>query len=234
MPAFTTDEIKAGQVFLIDKPLTWTSFAVVNKLRYALKKTYGFKKLKVGHAGTLDPLATGLLIICAGNATKSINQYMGQHKIYTGQLKLGATTPSYDLETEEDNIYPTDHITPELLEEKLRQFQGDIQQIPPVFSAIKKDGVKSYEAARLGIDIEMEARPVHIHYFKITAVKMPFVNFEVKCSKGTYIRSLAHDFGQALNSGSHLTALRRIAIGDFSVENASGPLEFTDSLQIKA
>lgn len=233
MPAFTVEEIQAGQVFLIDKPLEWTSFQVVNKLRYSLKKTYGLKKLKVGHAGTLDPLATGLLIICAGRATKGINEYMGQEKVYTGQLKLGATTPSYDLETEEDQHFPVEHITEELIAEKLKSFQGEIQQIPPVFSAIKKEGVKSYEAARQGLEVKLESRPVHIFYFKITKIELPFLDFEVKCSKGTYIRSLAHDFGKALNSGAHLTALRRTAIGNFTVNEAPEPLEFSDSLSLK-
>jgi len=218
--SFTKEELLAGQVFLVDKNLNWTSFDVVNKLRYQLKKKFGLKKVKVGHAGTLDPLATGLLIICAGAKTKAINEFMGLPKTYTGTITLGATTPSYDLETEVDQHYPIDHLNPTLLHEVTAQFTGNLMQVPPNFSAIKKGGVKAYEAARKGEDLKLTPRPITIHYFKLTRIDLPRVDFEVRCSKGTYIRSLAHDFGQALNSGAHLSALRRTAIGDYKVEQA--------------
>lgn len=216
---------------MIDKPLKWTSFDVVNKIRYRIKKEFGIKKIKVGHAGTLDPLATGLLIICAGKKTKQINEFMGLPKTYTGTITLGATTPSYDLETAVDQEFPTNHITDELIYQSTAQFEGDIMQRPPNFSAIKKGGVKAYDAARKGEDIKLEPRPVHISSFKITAIRGKEVDFEVNCSKGTYIRSLAHDFGQALKSGAHLSALRRTAIGGFKVEKAFGVEEFVKTLQ---
>ena len=215
----TEENFKNGKVLLIDKPLNWTSFQVVNKLRWEIRQRFNIKKIKVGHAGTLDPLATGLLIICTGKQTKQINIYQGQIKEYTGTFTIGATTPSYDLETEVDKTFSTDHITEELLHETTKQFVGEIQQKPPIFSAIKKDGKRLYELARKGETTEIKARTVIISEFEITKINLPEVEFRVVCSKGTYIRSLAFDFGLALNSGAHLSALRRTKIGEFSVDN---------------
>lgn len=226
----TEEDFKSGQVLLIDKPLNWTSFQAVNKLRWHIKQRFNIKKIKVGHAGTLDPLATGLLIICTGKQTKQINIYQGQVKEYTGTFTLGATTPSFDLETEIDKSFPTDHITDELLHQTTQQFIGDIQQKPPIFSAIKKDGKRLYELARKGETTEIKSREVTISEFEITKINFPEVEFRVVCSKGTYIRSLANDFGKALNSGAHLSALRRIKIGDFSVKKAVSINEFINSL----
>lgn len=209
-----------GQVLLIDKPLGWSSFQVVNKLRWLIRKTYKIKKIKVGHAGTLDPLASGLLIICTGKETKNISTYQAQEKEYTGTITLGSTTPSYDLETEVDQHFPTDHLTEELIKNTTAQFTGEIQQKPPIFSAIKKDGKRLYELARAGEETEIAARTVNIHKFEITDLQLPDVTFKINCSKGTYIRSIAHDFGAALNNGGHLSSLRRTAIGNYRVENA--------------
>lgn len=221
------EDFTNGKVILIDKPLTWSSFQAVNKLKFVLKRKFNLsKRFKIGHAGTLDPLATGLLIICTGKFTKSINEIQAQEKEYTGTIKLGETTPSYDLETEVDKTFPTAHITEALLKETLQQFTGEIMQKPPVFSAIKKDGKRLYEHARAGEEVEIEARKTTIYEFELTHIELPEVDFRVTCSKGTYIRSLAHDFGQALNSGGHLTALRRTKIGNYSVENAVSPLDF--------
>ncbi len=214
------EDLKKGQVLLIDKPLEWTSFDVVNKIRYAILKKHGIKKFKVGHAGTLDPLATGLLIICVGKATKKIDTYQGMDKEYTGIITLGATTPSYDMETGIDNTFPVEHITPQMIEETAQSFIGKQWQTPPIFSAIKKNGKKMYEHARKGEQVEMEKRPIEIKEFEITEVKMPDVHFRVKVSKGTYIRSLAYDFGKKLNTGAYLSALRRTKIGDFNVKDA--------------
>lgn len=219
-----------GQVILIDKPLHWTSFQVVNKVRWLIRKHYGLKKLKVGHAGTLDPLATGLLILCTGAMTKSIETFQGQEKSYTGRLKLGATTPSYDLETEIDNTYEYLHISPEMLHAATHQFTGTILQKPPIFSAIKKDGKRLYTLAREGKTTELPEREITIEEFTISEIKLPEVAFAVRCSKGTYIRSLAHDYGAALDSGAHLTALRRTGIGDFSVVDAVSLEHFEASL----
>ena len=227
----TLEEIKQGKVLLIDKPLNWTSFQVVNKLRWHIRKHFNIKKIKVGHAGTLDPLATGLLIICVGKETKNIHTYQGQTKTYTGTITLGATTPSYDLETEIDETFSTEHITKDLLQETTKQFIGDIDQKPPIFSAIKKEGKRLYELARKGETTEIKARKVTIESFKLTSTELPNIDFEVVCSKGTYIRSLAYDFGLALNSGAHLSALRRTKIGDFSVEKAISVDEFPNLLQ---
>ncbi|WP_299015715.1 tRNA pseudouridine(55) synthase TruB [uncultured Polaribacter sp.] len=222
----TEEDYKNGQVLLIDKPLTWTSFQVVNKLRWEIKQRFNIKKIKVGHAGTLDPLATGLLILCTGKQTKQIDTYQGQIKEYTGTFTIGATTPSYDLETEIDQTFPTAHISEELLKETTQQFVGEIQQKPPIFSAIKKDGKRLYELARKGETTEIKARTVTITEFEITNVNLPEVEFRVVCSKGTYIRSLAYDFGLALKSGAHLSVLRRTKIGNFSVDNALSVDEF--------
>lgn len=216
-----------GKILLIDKPLTWSSFQAVNKIKYALKRKYNLpKSFKIGHAGTLDPLATGLLIICTGKFTKRIPELQGMVKEYTGTFHIGATTPSYDLETEIDQTFPTEHITEELIKETTKQFIGEIDQKPPVFSAIKKDGKRLYEHARKGEEVEIATRKVTIHEFEITRIALPEVDFRVVCSKGTYIRSLAYDFGLALESGAHLSALRRTKIGAFSVENAVKVEEF--------
>ena len=230
----TEEAYKNGQVLLIDKPLTWTSFQVVNKLRWEIRQRFNIKKIKVGHAGTLDPLATGLLIICTGKQTKQIDTYQGQVKEYRGTFTLGGTTPSYDLETEIDNTFPTAHITEELLHETTKQFIGEIQQKPPIFSAIKKDGKRLYELARKGETTEIKERTVTISSFEITEIKLPEVGFRIICSKGTYIRSIAFDYGKALNSGGHLSALRRTKIGNFSVDDALSVEEFITNLKIKS
>lgn len=224
------DDYKNGQVLLIDKPLNWTSFQVVNKLRWHIKQRFKIKKIKVGHAGTLDPLASGLLIICTGKQTKQIHTYQGQIKEYTGTFTIGATTPSYDLETEINEVFSTEHITDDLLKETTKQFLGEIQQKPPIFSAIKKDGKRLYELARKGETTEIKSRIVTITEMEITNIDLPKVDFRVVCSKGTYIRSLAYDFGKALNSGAHLSELRRTRIGDFSVKNATSIEEFIEKL----
>ena len=207
-----------GEVLLVDKPLRWTSFNVVNKIRNALKKKYG--KIKVGHAGTLDPLATGLLIICTGKLTKQIDLYQAQEKEYTGTILLGATTPTLDAEMAPDRIYPTDHVTPEMIKNAALKFIGDIEQMPPMFSALKVGGETAYKAAREGRELELKPRLVTINEFELTNIALPEVSFRVVCSKGTYIRSLARDLGIALDSGAYLTSLRRTRIGDFRVEDA--------------
>ena len=216
---FTAEEFKTGQILQIDKPLEWSSFQVVNKLRWLIRKRCGIKKIKVGHAGTLDPLATGLLIICTGKFTKRIPELQGMVKEYTGTFTLGSTTPSYDLETEVDKTFSIDHIDEALLQKIREQFIGEIEQTPPVFSAIKKDGKRLYEYARKGEQVDVKKRVVKIDEFEIDSSNFPVISFRVVCSKGTYIRSLAHEFGEALNSGAHLSELRRTKIGDFSVEN---------------
>ena len=228
----TEEDYKKGQVLLINKPLNWTSFQVVNKLRWEIRQRFNIKKIKVGHAGTLDPLATGLLMICTGKQTKEIHIYQGQIKEYTGTITLGATTPSYDLETEINQTFSTEHITEDLLKETTKQFIGDIQQKPPIFSAIKKDGKRLYELARKGETTEINARTVTVSKFEITNINLLEVDFKVVCSKGTYIRSLAFDFGNALNSGAHLSALRRTKIGDFSVDKASSVDDFIKNLEL--
>jgi tRNA pseudouridine55 synthase len=228
----TDNPFVKGQVILIDKPLNWTSFQVVNKVRWLIRKQYGLKKLKVGHAGTLDPLATGLLILCTGAMTKSIDTFQGQEKSYTGRLQLGATTPSYDLETEVDQRFAYAHITADMLYTATEQFTGKILQKPPIFSAIKKDGKRLYTLAREGKTTELPLREITIEEFKIQQIALPDVEFSVRCSKGTYIRSLAHDFGFALDSGAHLTALRRTAIGDFEVKDAISLEDFETSLGV--
>jgi tRNA pseudouridine55 synthase len=228
--ATTPQEFQDGQILLIDKPYTWSSFQAVNKLKWALKKHLGLKKIKIGHAGTLDPLATGLLIICTGKFTKRIEELQGMPKEYTGTIYLGATTPSYDLETEVNQTYRTNHITEELIHEIIKQFTGEIDQKPPIFSAIKKDGKRLYEHARKGEEVEIAFRKTTIYEFELTRIALPEVDFRVVCSKGTYIRSLAHDFGIALHSGAHLTALRRTKIGDFDVDNAITPDAFEASV----
>ncbi|WP_427875383.1 tRNA pseudouridine(55) synthase TruB [Flavobacterium sp. MMS24-S5] len=228
----TPEEYLEGQVLLIDKPLKWSSFQAVNKLKYLLINKVGLpKKFKIGHAGTLDPLATGLLLICTGKFTKRISELQGQAKEYTGTFYIGATTPSYDLETEIDQTFPTDHIDEALIHETVKQFLGEIDQKPPIFSAIKKDGVRLYEHARAGESIEIESRKTTIHEFEITRIALPEIDFRIVCSKGTYIRSLAYDFGKAMNSGSHLTVLRRTKIGDYDVKNAIDITLFEESFK---
>jgi tRNA pseudouridine55 synthase len=223
----TAEDFLNGQVILIDKPLTWSSFQAVNKLKYILKRNFDLpKKFKIGHAGTLDPLASGLLIICTGKFTKKITEIQAQPKEYTGTFFIGATTPSYDLETEIDQTYPITHIDDTLIHQTVQQFLGEIDQKPPVFSAIKKDGIRLYEHARAGVEVEIASRKTTIYEFEITRIALPEIDFRVVCSKGTYIRSLAFDFGKAMQSGSHLTALRRTKIGDYSVINALTPEEF--------
>jgi len=217
---FTDTQLLEGQVFCLDKPLHWTSFQVVNKVRGWLKKETGLKKLKVGHAGTLDPLATGLLILCTGKKTKTITEIQAQEKEYEGCLTLGATTPSFDLETPVNQQFDYDHITPEKIKACSQSFLGEIDQQPPLFSALKKEGKRLYEYAREGQQINIPTRKIHLYEFEIKQIELPNVFFRVRCSKGTYIRSLAHDFGKALESGAHLSELRRSKIGNFNVQEA--------------
>lgn len=227
----------AGEVLLIDKPLTWSSFQAVNKLKHAIKHHPSFVvnesrvKPKIGHAGTLDPLATGLLIVCTGKKTKTINELMGLEKEYTGTFFIGATTPCFDLEKPVDVIYPIDHITETAIIKAAADFVGTQEQVPPLFSAVFIDGKRAYEYARAGIEAEIKAREITIKEFEITAIELPVIHFRIVCSKGTYIRSIARDFGLALGSGAHLTALRRTRIGDFRVEDAVSPHEFSDEIQ---
>lgn len=209
-----------GKAILIDKPLHWTSFDAVRKLRGILQIK------KIGHAGTLDPLATGLLIVCTGKFTKKINEYMAAEKEYTGSITLGAVTPTYDLESEPEQHKGFSFVTKELIEAATHQFIGEIDQFPPIYSAIKKDGVALYELARRGVDVELKVRKITIHSFEITAIDVPVIHFKVVCSTGTYIRSLAHDFGAALGCGAYLSSLRRTRIGAFSVDDAIGMEDF--------
>lgn len=221
-----------GEVLLIDKEVDWTSFDAVGYIRSALNRMLGIRKLKIGHAGTLDPKASGLLIICTGKFTKRINEFQGLEKEYTGTLKMGATTPSFDLESEVDKEYEWKHITPELLERIRPEFVGSIAQVPPNFSAVHVGGKRAYELAREGeMKVKLEPREVEIHELEFTRVELPEIDFRIRCSKGTYIRSLARDLGKALNSGAHLIRLRRTAIGDYRVENAVGPKAFLSHLR---
>ncbi|OUV62009.1 MAG: tRNA pseudouridine(55) synthase TruB [Gammaproteobacteria bacterium TMED119] len=229
---FTLKSISEGKLLLIDKPIDWTSFQVVNKIRWAFKKKFNLKKLKVGHAGTLDPLATGLLLICTGKMTKKISEVQSLEKTYTGRITLGATTPSYDLETAINRKFPTEHLTDEDLIRSKNKFLGEIDQYPPIFSAIKKEGKRLYEYARSGEETKIESRKVSIYNFDFTNISLPHLDFEVKCSKGTYIRSLAHDFGKSVDSGAHLSALRRTAIGSFKVKNAITPEKLIEKLDL--
>lgn len=219
----------SGEVLLIDKPVGWTSFDVVNKIRGAIRhylkeqggdNALAARKLKVGHAGTLDPLATGMLIICTGKFTKKIDEYMAQEKEYTGTIQFGATTASYDSETPVEQIFSTDTLTEELIRETSLQFVGTIQQVPPMYSAIKQDGKKMYELAREGKTVEIKSREVTISAFDFTRFELPQVDFRIACSKGTYIRSIAHDLGKALNNGGYLSALRRTRIGEYKIDDA--------------
>lgn len=220
-----------GALILVDKPLNWTSFDVVNKIRWCLRQKHG--KLKVGHAGTLDPLATGLVIVCVGRWTKEIEKYMGQEKEYVAGLTLGATTPSFDLETEPDHFCSYEHVDRDRLEKELQQFIGDIRQVPPVFSAIRVDGARAYEKARKGREIEMPPREVYVRGIDVLRFAPPFAELRVVCGKGTYIRSLANDIGAACGCGAYLSELRRTAIGDFRVENANKMDELVVYLQNK-
>ncbi|MDF2437569.1 MAG: truB [Bacteroidota bacterium] len=249
---------RAGEVILINKPLTWTSFQVVNKMKYVLKSLERKAKegrapdvidptlskqeqhnllqerntkLKIGHAGTLDPLASGLLIVCTGRETKNIEKYQAQEKEYTGTFYIGATTPSYDLEKEIDVRYPTDHINDELIYQTVLEFFGTIQQTPPIYSAIRIDGRRAYKIARSGKTAEMPSKEINISEFEITRIAMPEVDFRIVCSKGTYIRSIARDFGEALKSGAHLTALCRTRIGEYRLEDAMSIEEFERSVK---
>ncbi len=227
----TAEDFLNGQIILIDKPLHWTSFQAVNKMKYALINKAGLpKKFKIGHAGTLDPLASGLLLVCTGKFTKKITELQGQAKEYTGTFYIGATTPSYDLETEIDQTFDTSHIDESLIHETVKQFLGEIDQKPPIFSAIKKEGVRLYEHARAGETVEIASRKTTIHEFEITRIALPEVDFRVVCSKGTYIRSLAYDFGKSMDSGSHLKVLRRTKIGDYNVKDAMDVTLFEQSL----
>ena len=227
----TAEDFLEGQVILIDKPLTWSSFQTVNKLKYILKRKYNLpKKFKIGHAGTLDPLATGLLIICTGKFTKRITEIQAQTKEYIGTITVGATTPSYDLETEINATFPTEHITLDLISETIQQFLGEIDQKPPLFSAIKKDGIRLYEHARAGEEVEIQSRKTTVYQFEITRFELPEIDFRISCSKGTYIRSLAFDFGNALHTGAYLSSLRRTKIGDYNVEKSCSPTDFEKSV----
>jgi len=217
-----------GEVILFDKELNWSSFDVVNSLKIFLKFEFRIKKIKVGHAGTLDPRATGLVIVCTGKKTKEIESYQAQEKEYTGAFYLGNTTPSFDSETETDQNFSVDHITEELIRETTKQFTGEIIQVPPVYSALKIDGKKAYEYARKNKPVKMRQRIVHIFGFDIEKIELPLVYFRVRCSKGTYIRSLANDFGKALKSGAYLASLRRTAIGEYQVKDAFTIAEFKE------
>lgn len=214
------EELQAGKILLIDKPLDWTSFDVVKKIRREITQKHHLKKFKVGHAGTLDPKATGLLILCLGKATKKIETYQKQTKTYSGTIKLGATTPSYDTETNENNFFPITHLTDKIIRRATLEFIGTIEQYPPIFSALKTQGKRLYEFARKGEKVKISPRKICIDRFEITQIQLPYVNFIVECSKGTYIRSLSYDFGKALKSGGYLTALCREKIANFTLTDA--------------
>ena len=219
-----------GQVLLFNKPLGWSSFDVVKKARNIIKSAKNIRKIKVGHAGTLDPLADGLLIVCSGRFTKRIDEIQGQIKVYTGEITLGGTTPSYDKETEIDEVFETSHITEELIHSTCKEFEGKIMQKPPIYSALKREGKRLYQHAREGTKVKIESREVEVESFKITSIEMPTITFEVICSKGTYIRSLAYDYGKSINSGAHLSKLRREKIGNFSLEDAISVDSFKENI----
>lgn len=224
-------DFKGGEMLLVNKPLKWTSFDVVNKLRYTIKHRLGVKKIKVGHAGTLDPLADGLLLICTGKKTKTIEQLMGLEKAYSGIIRLGNTTPSFDLETEFDETFPTDHITENQIKELAYQMIGEQSQLPPIFSAKKVNGKRAYDYARKGEEVELKPKQILITQFDITAVEGLDVHFLIRCSKGTYIRSIANDFGKKLASGSHLAALRREAIGTHNLTDSKNVDEWIEIIE---
>lgn len=232
-----TPDFRSGELLLINKPYTWSSFQAVNKLKHALKRhpslllDGAYVHLKIGHAGTLDPLATGLLVICTGKKTKEISSFQDLPKEYTGTFFLGATTPCYDKEKPVDQTFPTAHITRELILETAKSFIGKQEQVPPMFSAVRVDGKRLYTLARAGEEIELKARPIEIFEFEITSCELPLVGFRIACSKGTYIRSIARDFGLALNSGAYLDSLCRTKIGHFSLENALSPEAFIASVR---
>jgi len=231
MSAKESFDFKSGEVLLVNKPLHWTSFDVVNKLRYSIKRKLEVKKIKVGHAGTLDPLADGLLILCTGKKTKTIESLMGLEKVYSGEITLGSTTPSYDLETEIDQTYPTDHFTSELIKGEVEKMIGDYDQYPPIFSAKKVNGKKAYDLARKGIDVELKPKRINISRFEITRFEDNKLSFVIACSKGTYIRSIAHDLGKNLNSGGHLSVLRREEIGEYSIKDSYTVEEWIEKIE---
>jgi tRNA pseudouridine55 synthase len=220
-----------GTVLLFDKPLYWTSFDLVKKVKNLIRNKYGYKKLKVGHAGTLDPLASGLLIVCTGKKTKTIESIQGLEKEYIGTIKLGETTPSFDLETEVDNKFTTEHITETGVKSLLDSFLGEQDQVPPLFSAKRIDGKRAYEYARMGVEKKLEPKRIIFHELELLSLDMPYLKIRVNCSKGTYIRSLARDIGVGLDGGAHLTELKRTFIGDYDVENALSPKKFEEILQ---
>jgi tRNA pseudouridine55 synthase len=222
----------AGEVLLFDKELDWTSFDLVQRIRNTLCRKMGIKKMKVGHAGTLDPLATGLMILCTGKATKKIESFQAQEKEYTATLKLGATTPSFDMETEEYSSADISHITPESIEKALKRFTGEQEQVPPIFSAVKVQGKRAFDYARNGDDIKLKAKKIVITYLEAESLDMPFLKIRVRCSKGTYIRALARDIGEELKCGAYLTELRRTKIGDFKVEDAFNANFFLENLEL--
>ena len=224
------EDFESGVVLLINKEINWTSFDVVKKIKNLLKEKFSFKKIKVGHAGTLDPLATGLLVVCTGKSTKMISEIQNQKKEYIGELTMGATTPSYDLETEIDNRYDISNISESDIFSKTKLFIGEIFQIPPIFSAIKVKGERLYEKARRGEKINIKKRKITIYNFKLTEILLPKINFIIECSKGTYIRSIAHDFGKSLNNGAHLSKLVRTKIGEFNLKDAKSIIEFENEL----
>lgn len=224
-------EVGEGLTILVDKPYTWTSFDAVNKIRWNLKRQLKVKKIKVGHAGTLDPLATGLLVICIGKHTKLIEGLTNDHKTYTGTFLLGKTTPSFDLETEYNQDFPTEHITMEQMEETVKSFLGTQMQTPPIFSAKQIDGKRAYDYARAGKEVEMKQNEITIHSFSIDSTRFPEVDFEISCSKGTYIRSIAADFGKKLGSGATLIALRRTVSGAFNIEQAKTVDEWIELIE---
>ena len=226
----TAEDFLEGQTLLLDKPFGWTSFDLVKKIKNLIKEKYNLKKIKVGHAGTLDPLATGLLIICTGKFTKNISKIQDQEKTYTGTITLGGTTPSYDLETEIDNNYKTSHITKELIHKACKQFLGEITQKPPVFSALKHQGERLYKKARRGEKIDIKSRKVNVDYFNIIKFNNPKLTFGIQCSKGTYIRSIANDFGEKLTSGAYLSKLCRTAIGDYKLTKSINLEDFENEL----
>lgn len=224
------EDFESGVVLLINKEINWTSFDVVKKIKNLLKEKFSFKKIKVGHAGTLDPLATGLLVVCTGKSTKMISEIQNQKKEYTGELTMGATTPSYDLETEIDNRYDISNISESDIFSKTKLFIGEIFQKPPIFSAIKVKGERLYEKARRGEKINIKKRKITIYNFKLTKILLPKIHFIIECSKGTYIRSIAHDFGKSLNNGAHLSKLVRTKIGEFDLKDAKSIIEFENEL----
>ena len=230
LSTLSKEDFESGVVLLINKEINWTSFDVVKKIKNLLKEKFRFKKIKVGHAGTLDPLATGLLVICTGKSTKMISEIQNQKKEYTGELTMGATTPSYDLETEIDHRYDISNISEKDISSKTKLFIGEVSQKPPIFSAIKVKGERLYEKARRGEKINIKKRKITVYNFKLTEILLPKIHFIIECSKGTYIRSIAHDFGKSLNNGAHLNKLIRTKIGEFDLKDAKSIIEFENEL----